>query len=144
MFDSSEDSEDISIGSEISDDDDDDDDAKDLVNIKLKKITIQIKYSQLCKYSQLIRTEQLISDVKNNFPKFLQEFQRQNKIEDENIIFFFSNIIRAKNVKWHKKFQGPFQTSQFFKANSSITKVNLALIQKPVRYLQKKNTIDRF
>lgn len=113
--------EDISFENDF--DEEEDEEEKDLITIRLENIQIQINYSQLCKYSQLIRTKYLISDVKNNLPNLIQEFQRQNQIEDENIIFFFNILRDEKNKITRKSYRDLFKLSQFFKANNILKKL---------------------
>lgn len=103
------------------------DDEKDLVILKLKKITIKINYSQLCKHSRLIRSKYLISDVKNNLSSEIQKLQDQYNIQDENIIFFFKLLREEKFKMTKEKFSDIYKLSQFFQSKNLIRKLKLYL-----------------
>ena len=100
-----------------------DEEEKDLIEIKINSILIQIKYSQLCKHSHLIRSKYLISDVRNKLSREIESLQKQYNIQDSNILFFFQLLRDESCLMEKQQYRDIFKLSQYFESKNILKKL---------------------
>lgn len=91
------------------------DEDDDFITFQYESRPINIYYSRLSKYSRLICKEYLFSDVQNRFPQELSTFQKQNKIDTENIYLYFQLLQKKFVINQTLSFK---QYSDLFKISS--------------------------
>ena len=89
----------------------------DIITIELISHSIQLKYSQLCKYSELIAYEYPNCEIKLCFSPLIQQFEKDNNIKDENVLYFFNFFKNGKISITNDSYHYIFKLSEFLKVN---------------------------
>ena len=110
----------ISTDDEYDENEEEDPEETDMIIVQIETITIQIKYSQLCKHSQLIRERYLISDAREQLSSKIQEYQQNHQISDNDVSFFFRRL-KDENIDISSENYRSFsKLAEFFKAKKII------------------------
>lgn len=98
--------------------DEENEDDYDLITLKLHTSTIRVKYWQLCKYSRYIQSKYLKSDVQECLSKEICRFEKENNINEENVIIFFKIFNDEKITITTDRYRDFYKISEFLQVNS--------------------------